>query len=281
MTAHRPIDTTPFADGLASEDLGPLGPAPMLQWIAVEMLVIDPSYQREIQRNGARNVLAIAQNFSWTKFAPVIVASVEGGRYAIVDGQHRTTAAALRGAKEVPCQVILADKAEQAAAFAAVNGNITQMTSQQIYAARLAALDPGALALQAACSAGGVTILRHPVPASKMKTGETLAVNALERSLSAYGADIFSLALRCITRTGKGNAGLIRASLINAICSVLDSEPQWASSEEKLIQAFDRINLGTLYDESVAGARRDRGTALPAMVKRLYIALEPKLGPVK
>ena len=70
-------------------------------------------------------------------FAPVIVAPVEGGQFAIVDGQHRTTAAMLRGQKTVPCQVVQTDRARQAAAYAAVNGNITKTTAQQLYLAKL------------------------------------------------------------------------------------------------------------------------------------------------
>lgn len=118
------------------------GPAPFLEWIETDKLVVDASYQREIGRRGTINVNQIAENFDWSKFAPVIVAPVEGGQFAIVDGQHRTTAAMLRGQKTVRCQVAQADRARQAAAYAAVNGNITKTTAQQLYHARLAAKDP-------------------------------------------------------------------------------------------------------------------------------------------
>jgi hypothetical protein len=85
-------------------------------------------------------VKLIAENFDWSKFAPVIVAPVEAGRFAIVDGQHRTTAAVLRGQKTVPCQIVQADRAKQAEAFAAVNGNVTKTNAQQLFHARLCEL---------------------------------------------------------------------------------------------------------------------------------------------
>ena len=69
------------------------GPAPMLSWLPVEQFVVDDTYQREVGKRGRSNVQHIAEHFDWSKFAPVIVAPVEGGLYAIVDGQHRTTAA--------------------------------------------------------------------------------------------------------------------------------------------------------------------------------------------
>src|SRR5688500_473120 len=98
------------------------GAAPMLQWLPIDQLVVDDSYQRPIQGGGKVNVQRIAENSRWSRFAPVVVSPVEGGKYAIVDGQHRTTAAALAGMSDVPCQIIVASAREQAEAFSAING---------------------------------------------------------------------------------------------------------------------------------------------------------------
>jgi len=98
------------------------GPTPIVQWLKICQLVVGPAYQRAIGNRGTSNIHLIAENFDWSKFAPVIVALVEGGRFAIVDGQHRTTVAMLRGIEEMPCQIVQANRAQQAAAFAAVNG---------------------------------------------------------------------------------------------------------------------------------------------------------------
>jgi hypothetical protein len=132
----QPLDPSTFTRPLG--DPNP-GPAPMLNWIPTDRLVVDDAYQREIGKRGRFNVQHIIDNFEWSKFAPVIVAPVEGGLYAVVDGQHRTTAAMVLGFSEVPCQVVQADRAKQAAAYAAVNGNITKTTPQQLFHARLAA----------------------------------------------------------------------------------------------------------------------------------------------
>src|SRR6266550_4097499 len=86
----RPLSTQRFSS--PASQFSP-GPAPFLEWIETSRLVVDVTYQREIGRRGAVNVNQIAENFDWSKFAPVIVAPVEGGHFAIVDGQHRTTAA--------------------------------------------------------------------------------------------------------------------------------------------------------------------------------------------
>lgn len=137
------------------------GSVPFFQWIEIKYLGIDKTYQREIGKRGQINVRHIAEHFDWSKFTPVIVAPVEGGFFAIVDGQHRTTAALIRGIEKVPCQVIQVDRATQAAAYAAVNGNITQTTPQQLFHARLAANDADAEELSRVCAAAEVIIVRR------------------------------------------------------------------------------------------------------------------------
>jgi ParB-like chromosome segregation protein Spo0J len=47
--------------------------------------------------------------------APVVVSPVERGKFAIIDGQHRTTSAAILGVECVPCQIVIAALSERAA----------------------------------------------------------------------------------------------------------------------------------------------------------------------
>ena len=229
------------------------GPAPFLDWIAVERLVVDTEYQREIGRRGAANVIQIAEHFDWSKFAPVIVAPVEGGRFAIVDGQHRTTAAMLREIEKVPCQVVQADRAKQAAAYAAVNGNITKTTPQQLYHARLAADDPGAREIAEICSSADVEILRRNVAQPKMKVGQTSAIGAIVRCAKIYGRETLITALQCITQTADGNAGFVRATIVEALCQVLHDVPAWRDAGDALLRAMDKFRFPDAWDQVVAG----------------------------
>src|SRR5215210_1509111 len=104
------------------------GPSPMLQLLKISELVVDPTYQRPIVGKGRTNVHRIAQSFSWSCFSPVVVSPIEGGKFAIIDGQHRTTAASLLGLETVPCQVVIAAREEQATAFKAINGITTPIS---------------------------------------------------------------------------------------------------------------------------------------------------------
>lgn len=276
---YRPLNTKRFT--APNSEFAP-GPAPFLDWIETDKLVVDMTYQREIGRRGATNVMQIAENFDWSKFTPVIVAPVEGGQFAIVDGQHRTTAALLRGQKKVPCQVVQADRAKQAAAYAAVNGNITKTTAQQLYHAKLAAGDSEALALAEVCAAAGVEIVRRNLVQSNLKPGQTQAVGAIKRCYGLYGRDTLITALQCITQTADGNAGFVRATIIEAICEVLHESPSWRDAGEILLRTMDKFKFGDVWDEIMAG--RDQifpSTGRQAMAEHIRKFLKRKLGPPK
>lgn len=240
--ALRSIDIAPFKARFTGGD-SDVGERPELQWLKISRLRIDPRYQRDVSRKGESNILSIATNFAWAKFTPVIVAPAAENLYAIVDGQHRTTAAMLRGFESVPCVIIAADAAAQADAFVAINGSITLMTPLQLHAARLAAGNADAAELAAVCAAAGVTICRYPVPSNKVKPGETLAIGMLRSMLDKFGRDVLVAALSCITKTRRGNPGMIRAQLVEALCVVLEGLPEWRADLPKLIFRMQTVDF--------------------------------------
>lgn len=240
------------------------GPVPMLQWIEVGKLIVDDTYQREIGYRGRLNVQHIIERFDWSKFAPVIVAPVEGDLYAIVDGQHRTTAAMVRGIEKVPCQIVLADRTQQAAAYAAVNGNITKTTPHQLFHAKLAAGDEPALELKRVCAAAGVEILRRSRTQANMEVGQTLAVGALARCLQIYGRDTLITSLHCITQTADGNPGFVRATIVEGICAALDGT-SWRDTGEALLRAMDGFSFVDAWGE----VTDDRDHVFPGTIRSL------------
>ena len=217
------------------------GPAPMLQWVAVADLVVDEAYQRPIRGAGAKNIAAIAEAFCWSKFAPLIVSPVAGGRYAVIDGQHRATAAALRGVESLPAQVVIAGPAEQAAAFRAVNGQTTRMHALEIHRAAVAAGDAEALELERVCAAAGVIVSTHPRAQDRIRPGATNAVNALRAQLRRVGEDTMVVALRCVTGSANNQPAVLSALVIDALCAMVASRPAWLAQGERLAEAFNGI----------------------------------------
>lgn len=113
--------------------------APQLQWLDIADLVIDDTYQRPLGPGNWAAIKRIAENFRWSRFSPVLVAPIPGGKFAIVDGQHRAHAALMCGFDKVPAMSVPMDPQEQAGAFTWVNGQVTAVSPLQVYKAALAA----------------------------------------------------------------------------------------------------------------------------------------------
>jgi len=274
MEQYRKLEIPNFKDFDKSQIPDELGERPEVEWLRVKDLVIDTTYQREIGSRGKNNILSIARNFNWAKFGIVIVAAVGPGVYAIVDGQHRATVCLLLGIERIPCLVIFADSAEQAAAFADINGKVTAMTPLQIHAARLAAGDEKAIAVRDACAKAGVTICRYPVQASNLKVGETLAVGSMYKLLDQHGVDVFILALKCITKSGDGNPGQVRSNIVRGLCYVLDAEPFFKKHPKDLISAFDEFDFETAMERARIEARSRRVSMNATFASTIFRHLE-------
>jgi hypothetical protein len=255
--AHYQQPTTPLSDGAA----------PYMDWIEVKRLVTDKTYQREISRAGSINVERIAEYFEWAKFSPVIVAPVEGGMFSIIDGQHRATAAMLRGIEKVPCEIVHIDRARQAEAFAAINGNITRVSAQVVYYARLTGKDPEAEEMARVLSAAEVTVCRGAKTLRTMKRGETNAVGAISKLLNKFGPETVISALQCITQTGSGNPGFLRAMIMEPLCIVLHRNPKWRDSGERLLREMDSFDFIEAWDAAV----KERQT-VPSVTTQMLIA---------
>lgn len=270
----RTIETKGFPNVAPPSSLGK--PA-RLEWIAIKALVIDPEYQREVSGRGRRNIAKIAGEFDWSKFAPVIVAPAGSDRYAIVDGQHRATAAALVGLDRVPCCIIDAARAAQAAAFAAINTVVTAMSPLQVHTAKVAAGDPEAVRLNEVCGRAGVTICRYPIPSNKMTVGQTLAAGMLYKFLARFGEETLEAALSCITKTGDGNPGWVSRPIIEALCAVLDAEPAWRDSP-KLIAVMQDFSFADSFARANVNAT-NRSRTISALVEIVGEHLEKRLSP--
>jgi ParB/Sulfiredoxin domain len=222
------------------------GPEPTLRWIPIADLYIDPLYHAPIAGSGLGDVQRIAQAFSWSCFAPVVVSPLEAGKFAIIDGQRRTTAAALIGLQSVPCQVVAADREQQALAHKAINRSSGSPSRMARHAAAIAASDVQAVELMDICVRAGVELLRYPVPLDRQAAGQTMAVGALTQCLRRYGKSTLITALQCVTQTSNNQPGVLSARMIKALCAVLNGDRSLCDSGLALLDAFDAIDLMAL-----------------------------------
>lgn len=250
------------------------GPAPQLEWIKISKLRVDPAYQREIGEKGARNVRKIVEHFDWSKFSPVIVSPVAGGAYAIVDGQHRSTAALMCGIEEVPCQIIIADQKRQAESFGAINSATTQLTGYAIYRAALAAGDEGALKVKACTTAAGVEIVGNAANPTA-QAHHTSALASIQRAVK-QDASVAELALRCVVISSKGLKGYLAGQIINAVSEVLFYHPEFAGHPQ-LQKAFGGFDL--LEQLTIAKGKKKPGLSPSSvLIGDLTDYLAAKLG---
>lgn len=223
-----------------------------LEVVPINRLHIDSVYQRAVSVGSVRNIKRIAQAFDWAKFLPVIVTRSEDG-FAIVDGQHRTIAAATIGITSVPCYILSCSSAEAAAAFAAINGNVTPVQPIDLWFAELAAAAPAAVELQRVLDAASVKVTRKK---DGFLVGETRSINVLRRALGFYGSALLTTILQCIVETGNGNPGMIYGAVINGIGYAIRTKPEMLAEPSRLFAVFDRLELANLvYEAGIEAAR--------------------------
>lgn len=199
MSTLRPLTKPPY---LAVNIAKPAGKQPQLAFLSLSSLRVDDRYQRRIERRGLKTIQRIVDEFDWNRFAPLVVARVPGKEelYTIIDGQHRATAALLRGIDKVPCAIVDASAAEQPGIFAAVNGNVTPITIFQMFKAARAAKQEWALDIDRACAAAGLTPLCYPKAKKEIKPFETMAIGTLRHSIIRFGVDEVAQALKAAAR---------------------------------------------------------------------------------
>jgi hypothetical protein len=177
---HRGI----HIDGRSAPAPNP-GPAPMLQWLAIDRLVIDEAYQRPLLPGNWRAIEKIAANFQWSRFSPVLCAPIAGGLFAVIDGQHRVHAAAICGFAEVPAMVVQVGIEEQSRAFAWVNSQAIRVSVFHIFKAAFAAGDDWAVRADAAVTAAGCKLMRCNASAIAKSAGEVYAIGMIRQLIEA------------------------------------------------------------------------------------------------
>jgi hypothetical protein len=258
-------------DPLPAKDIGEPGE---LKWIEIGKLVVDASYQRDILADGKTNVRRVIEEFAWIRFAPLVVSQRPGGRYAIIDGQHRATAAKLHPKiSKLPCYVVDCDLAEEARAFAAINGNLTRPNPLQIFHARLVAGDASAKRIRDICERAGVSVPRNILQVTR--PGQTLAIGTLQSCAKTHGEAVLTQALQLITRTGDGNTGLVRAAIVQGLCDAITARPLWQRNPSRVRDAVERAAIAKLYQNAKRIHGLDGGAMHALFAAQLKKAVDP------
>lgn len=276
MTHYREIDISGMAPCVPASQ-----PAPQLIWVELSALVIDERYQRPLAGHNMKAIARIAGDFRWSRFSPVLIAPVEGGAYAVIDGQHRAHAAALCGFEKIPAMVALVAPEEQALAFIQINTSQIKVRSHVVYRAALSAGEAWALDCKAAVEAAGCTLMtRGNVGKYSKKVGEVFTIELIRNLIEAghaqavtdglaallhsdgVGAEHFADAilrpwLTAVIETGAPRAALDRALLISDLMTARDTADRYAKENGKPRAVILRKAFRIIIEKGVEAVKYD------------------------
>ncbi|MBW4708635.1 ParB N-terminal domain-containing protein [Roseobacter sp. YSTF-M11] len=261
MQYLEPIDLKGFRPATLRDQ-----PQPSLKMVAIAELGIDTLYQRQMTATGRRAVQRIADEFDWTKFQPILVAPTELGKFAIVDGQHRASAAALVGLTAIPAMVVPMTLAQQALGFAAVNRDRIKIDGLGIYRAELAAGSQWAIDCQAAVEAGACQLATSNASSKSKKPGAIFAIGLIRKMVACGEAEAVSLGLQAVRRSICGTdpyyyTGPVLSVWLGAIAR------NQRYLRLHLSRVFDAIDIGFILDDA-----RSRSRVLGKTSKEIALA---------
>lgn len=269
MTALRRIDLQDRTPVDAPPDLA----APELIWVDIDALRVDDAYQRPVLRRGWKQIEWIAQNFNWASFQPVQVSRIGEGLFALIDGQHRAHAAKLAGFTSIPALCVEISQVEQAAAFARVNGNVTQVTQQAMFKAALAAGEEWAVESDRAVSEAGCVLMRYQKSSVERKPGEVFQIGLIREMVKNGEAEAITVGLRALRSCEAGDSretwvGPVLKPWLQVIASNV------AYLRLDLAKALDTFDLLSIYDEASQRAKMQRVSRPPLFRRALIDALD-------
>lgn len=140
------------------------GAPPTLEWIGIDRLQIDPSYQRATDGpNSRRIIVGMVRRWDWSLCQPLVVSRRADGSLFVLDGQHGKAGAEERGdIPHLPCVVLSGcANSEEAETFVALNTRRQKLSQADIFNGMLAAGDEEAKAMQIMLEQTGWRVVRH------------------------------------------------------------------------------------------------------------------------
>ncbi|HYD98386.1 MAG TPA: DUF6551 family protein [Alphaproteobacteria bacterium] len=261
------------------EPAAEIGPEPRLEWLPLDLLYVDPRYQREIARRSAALIRTIVEQFHWSKYQPPTVTAVDG-RYAIIDGQHRVEAARLHPLVDaVPCYVVVAETVrDQAQGFLAINGDRLPVAKPEMHHAQVAAGDPDALHLQAICDQAEVAIPRRYMTREQMKPRQFSSIHAAKDGLKRYGDRPVLEALRLLGRVSEHEGESLRAPLIRCLIRLFWVYRDHPIDSERLFRVITKHSTEELQEQGKAYGRLFHADSTDAIREAIVKAYNKGVG---
>jgi hypothetical protein len=280
---QRDRSAAPARPGRSAADR-PLKIKPMIgtpcapQFVLVEALEVDDTYQRSIEAGTSKKLVAtIAENWDWRLCLPLLV-SRRGGRLFVIDGQHRKEAADLRGdIHSLPAVVFDLDGPQaEAELFIQANRSRRAMGKLDDFHAAVVAGNAKAMAVHDVVVGSGLTVGRNQAW-QYWKVGEVIFVGAIERALHAAGKERTARALSMIALAFEGQILVGAGAIFEALVAFTrDREKAGGTVEDELMIRVlaDRGLIG--WKEAVEGVESagERADSMHGAITAAYTEAE-------
>lgn len=212
----------------------PLGSPPTLEWRAIPELLIDTSYQRAIDTGQSQTLIRkIAMFWDWGLCQPLAISRRPDGSLLIVDGQHRASAAKLRGdVPHLPCVITSYSSAgDEAAAFVALNQMRRPLSAIDLFKAAVAAEDTEALLILDCLAAAELSIAPHS-NYTAWKPGMVANIGGLRECLRTKGERVLRDACLVLSGAYKGEILRYAGTIFPGIARIIANEHHGCTGEE-------------------------------------------------
>lgn len=217
---------------------------PTLDWVNIEYLQIDDSYQRSVEGKRSQIIIDnIIKNFEWSEFSPLTVAKTDTGFYNIIDGQHRFIAASKLKIEKLPCWIIKnTTVADEADTFIGINKNRVQVNNFSMFKASLAKGDENAVAIQEFCDKNNIVI---PASGYASKPYHTLSLSVISTNLKKHNDAYLAEAFKLIREALPTSIGQLRADILKTIIKIKIEYGSKVKNDEIIaaLKAFGDTNL--------------------------------------
>lgn len=256
----------------------PIGSMPSIEWVQLDRLKVDDSYQRSIENEASRKlIVAIATSWDWRLCMPLAVSKREDGFY-VIDGQHRLSAAMLRDdIPQLPCCVSrYEDAADEAKMFVAANRSKRMINRLDEFHAALVAGDQDIVAINRIIVASSLKVSRK-TGAQTWVPGEVTFTSAIGAVLRKHGEKTCRLALTAIAEAFPDEVLSNGASVFTALTKIMVTPPP-GFDQAQLFRALKTFNMKQWGDfvQGIKGGER-RAAAMRQIMLEAYddIGVEP------
>lgn len=212
------------------------GVVPRLEWIALAVLNVDPSYQRSLDPESSKELVRdIARNWDWRLCQPLAVAERPDGSLWIVDGQHRLEGALKRAealakldlpadVTSLPCVITpVSTTAEEAETFTGLNRKRRSLTAVEIHRAQLVAGDPKAREVADLITGAGLRLAPHS-NYTAWKPGMIFCLPGVASANKRFGREATSNALVALSEAFSGQVLRYAGQILRALVVVYATE---------------------------------------------------------